>query len=183
MKKSFYVFAIIVFFCTSCNEIQQSDKFSEDIKKQNVTSNNVVIVRVNHGKKVGKWPNQKCDGDQLFRCWRWFPKDKLTNAVDPYEFENYMIMEYAKVEQSASRLVLRVPQNHEITQHHLELYDYVGSCGGIYIDEAIVIDEPEALDFLHSVSPVVIVPKFYGAIQEFDSFVIPIELGKYYGTN
>ncbi|MGM9805191.1 MAG: hypothetical protein ACI3Z7_02005 [Candidatus Aphodosoma sp.] len=57
----------------------------------------------------------------------------------------------------------------------------IGSNDGIYIDAPIIIDEPEALTFLHSTKPMIIVPDFYQAIPEMNGLVLPI-LGIYNGN-
>lgn len=182
-KKLVYcAFALTALVCTSCKEEKTPDVLPENItsnqQTQSVISDNVVIVRVNHGKRVKEGKKYKCEGDQTFRCWRWFPKDQLVNLEDPYEFANYMTMEYMTVEHQ-TKVVLRVSQYNGITQEPMDLYKYIGTYDGIYIEETMVIDEPVALEFLHVEYPVMILPGYYKAIADQECFIIPLDFAPY----
>lgn len=116
---------IVTLFGTSCSDPKQIYEVSVNSERQErvqnaVPANDVVIVRASHGKKRGKWPNQWCDGDQIFRCWRWFPKDVIINSPDPYEFENYMYMEFREM----GRVVLKIPEYNDVTRQRLDFYDW-----------------------------------------------------------
>lgn len=178
------IFAILAASCNENNQVQDiEEKTNTQYDVQYVNQANIVIVRVEDGKRYGRWPNQWCEGTKRFSCWRWFPKDVLINNPNPYEFENYMQMEYVTHE-NQTRLALRVPQINAITEKIMLLFEYIKENNGLMIDEPMLIDEPIALEFLHSTRPVTIQPKFYPSIVEYDKYtgmpqlIIPIELGK-----
>lgn len=185
MKKLIIALLCIAFMSTSCNksidvnEVIEDSQSNEQIQKQQ--AERIVIVRVSHGKKKGKWPNQWCSGDETFRCWRWFPKDELIENEEIYMIDNYMIMEYSNLNPTSTPVVLRIPQYHEYRNESMYFYNYVLNNQGFAVYEPIIIDEPVALDYLHVTTPLMIVPKFYRAIRQESCLILPIELVPYNG--
>ncbi|MDD5975081.1 MAG: hypothetical protein PUC14_05055 [Bacteroidales bacterium] len=183
MKKLLFVLlcsTVIVASCNQTNEVKSingNTNTEEQIQKQQASK--IVIVKVSHGKKKGKWPNQRCVGDETFRCWRWFPKDELIENEEIFMTENYMIMEYSNLNPSTTPVVLRIPKTHEYTNQEMDLYNYVKENGGFAVYEPIIVDEPSALEYLNVPSPLMVVPKFYRAIQQEYSILLPIELTIY----
>lgn len=90
-----------------------------------------------------------------------------------------MIMEYSNLNPSTTPVVLRIPKTHEYTNQEMDLYNYVKENGGFAVYEPIIVDEPSALEYLNVPSPLMVVPKFYRAIQQEYSILLPIELTIY----
>jgi hypothetical protein len=159
MKKIILILVLFLsFFLFSCNnenktniiDINSGEKeyiYTPDIS---INENQLVIVSISSGKKFGKWPNQRCTGNQKKTCWLWFPKDQGT--INPYElYENYAFVSY-----NGEHLLYYQPRYNFFTGDEMYEYTQISSNGTLNISEDILVSDSFILDELELSSPFII---------------------------
>lgn len=147
-----------IFFLFSCNNENKTDIIDIKLGEKeyiytpdiSADENQLVIVRISSGKKIGKWPNQRCTGNQRKKCWLWFPKDQIT--INPYElYEDYAFVSY-----NGEHLLYYQPHYNFFTGYEMYEYTQISSAGVLEISEDILVSDSFILDELELSSPFII---------------------------
>lgn len=179
MKKIvLFLFLPILFF--SCNKENKTEAvdvasgkkeyiYSPDIS---ANENQLVIVRFSSGKKIGKWPNQKCIGKQRKPCWRWLPKDQTT--INSYElYEDYAFLSY-----EGAILSYHQPRYNFFTEHEMYQYTQIFSTGILNIPEDILVSDAFILDeFELSSSFIIKAGEYPYEYADSDYIIVPLDMG------